>query len=359
MESLEVIGRAYAGRQVLVTGHTGFKGGWLSLWLHRMGAKVAGLALQPPTAPSLYVEARLGELVDSRLADVRDATAVLQAFRDFQPEIVFHLAAQPLVRAGYAAPLPTFETNVMGTAHILDAARHSSSVRAVVVVTTDKCYRESSNVWGYRETDPLGGHDPYAASKAAAELVASAWRDSYGHEANSPLIATARAGNVIGGGDWAAHRLVPDLWRAAQAGAAAEIRNPAAIRPWQHVLEPLAGYLALGERLLAGDASAAEAWNFGPELADMQPVATVCKLVCEQLRVDWRHDDIPHPREAPTLRLDSSKAMLQLGWRPLLDLAQACRLTGEWYARHARGADARLLSFEQIALYEAAAGESR
>lgn len=349
----------YAGRRVLITGHTGFKGGWLATWLHRLGARVAGIALEPDAAPSLFLEARIADLVDSTIADVRDETRVSKIIAGFSPEIVFHLAAQPLVRTGYEAPLRTFATNVMGTANVLEAARRTPSVRAVVVVTSDKCYRETGSIWGYRESDPLGGHDPYAASKAAAELVTGAWRDSFGSEPGAPLIASARAGNVIGGGDWAKDRLVPDLWRAAGAGMPAEIRNPAAVRPWQHVLEPLAGYLILGERLLAADMQAAEAWNFGCNLADMQPVSVLCEHLAPLLGFTWRHDGTAHPREAPTLRLDSSKAMLGLDWHPRLSLQRACELTGDWYARHARGEDAYALILEQIGIYEAATGDNR
>lgn len=350
---------SYAGRRVLVTGHTGFKGGWLVTWLHRLGARVAGFGLEPDTEPALFLQARIGDFVDSWIVDVRDEATVSEIVAGFAPEIVFHLAAQPLVRTGYQAPVLTFATNVMGTAHVLEAARRTPSVRAVVVVTSDKCYRETGSIWGYRESDPLGGHDPYSASKAAAELVTGAWRDSFGNEPGAPLIASARAGNVIGGGDWAKDRLVPDLWRAARAGTRAEIRNPAAVRPWQHVLEPLAGYLMLGERLLAGDTRVAEAWNFGCQLADMQPVNVLCEHLAPSLGFTWRHDEDFHPREAPTLRLDSSKAMLGLDWHPRLDLERACELTGDWYARHARGEDARALMLEQIGIYEAATGDKR
>lgn len=350
---------SYAGRRVLITGHTGFKGGWLATWLDRLGARVAGIALPPETEPSLFLEARIAEFVDSTVADVRDETQVSEIIAGFAPEIVFHLAAQPLVRTGYEAPLRTFATNVMGTANVLEAARRTPSVRAVVIVTSDKCYRETGSLWGYRENDPLGGHDPYAASKAAAELVTGAWRNSFGGEPGAPLIASARAGNVIGGGDWAKDRLVPDLLRAAHAGTPADIRNPSAVRPWQHVLEPLAGYLTLGERLLAGDAQAAEAWNFGCNLQDMQAVSVLCEHLAPLLGFTWQYDGAPHPREAPTLRLDSSKAMLGLGWHPRLSLRRACELTGDWYARHARGEDARALMLEQIAIYETATGDNQ
>jgi len=347
---------AFSGRRVLVTGHTGFKGGWLALWLERLGARVCGLALPPDSIPSLFEAARLDETIESRLADIREATAVAAVVADTAPEIIFHLAAQPLVRRGYRAPLETLATNVMGTAHVLEAARSCPSVRAIVVVTTDKCYENRAWPWGYREMDRLGGHDPYSASKACAELVAAAWRSSYWQSDDAPLVATARAGNVIGGGDWAEDRLVPDLIRAARAGRPALIRNPAAVRPWQHVLEPLAGYLALGARLLAGERRFADAWNFGPSLEDMQAVSTLCNALCPTIGGHWQADGGEHPAEAAILRLDSSRAILELGWRPGWSLAQALRATGQWYARREAGADARALTLEQIGAYEAAAG---
>lgn len=347
---------AYAGRRVLLTGHTGFKGGWLALWLERLGATVCGLALPPDTNPSLFDALRLGETVESNFADIRDVEAVKRVMIDSAPEIVFHLAAQPLVRRSYGAPIETLATNVMGTAHVLEAARNCPSVRAIVVVTTDKCYENRGWDSGYRESDRLGGHDPYSASKACAELVAAAWRSSYYQVDDAPLLATARAGNVIGGGDWAEDRLVPDIVRAIGARQTVLIRNPGAIRPWQHVLEPLAGYLMLGARLLAGDRSVAEAWNFGPALGDTQPVSALCEVLCTRLGGKWRHDEGEHPHEAAVLRLDSSHAMLKLGWAPRWTLAQTLELTADWYARASRGEDARALTLEQISAYEAACG---
>ena len=342
----------YRTRRVLVTGHTGFKGSWLCAWLDTLGAQLGGLALAPDTTPSLYTAATLDDSIDSTLADIRDAAAVDAAIGAFRPEIVFHLAAQPLVRRSYADPLGTYATNVMGTAHVLDAAsRHG--VRAVVVVTSDKCYAPPPPAGGYRESDPLGGHDPYSASKACAELLAASWRDSFC--ADAPRIATARAGNVIGGGDWAEDRLIPDLIRAAQAGQPAPIRNPHAIRPWQHVLEPLAGYLALGARLLAGDARAARAWNFGPDADDMLPVGEVCDRMCAQLGSRWTHDTAAHPHEAPALRLDSRDARAHLPWAPRWNIADAIAAAGQWHRRFAAGESARSLIREQIAAYTEAA----
>lgn len=359
MENLAVAQQVYAGRRVLVTGHTGFKGGWLALWLERLGARVYGLALPPDTTPALFDEAGLAGSMGSHIADLRDASAVAGVLARTRPEIVFHLAAQPLVRRGLAAPLETFATNVMGTVHLLDAVRACPEVRAVVVVTTDKCYDNRRWPCGYRETDRLGGHDPYSASKACAELAVAAWRASYWQSEDAPLVATARAGNVIGGGDWAEDRLIPDLVRGARTGNPAFIRNPAAVRPWQHVLEPLAGYLILGARLLSGERHLAAAWNFGPAFEDMQPVSALCDAFCPAIGGRWQADSGEHPSEAAILRLDSSRARLELGWHPRWDLARALHATGQWYARHDAGDDARELMLEQIDAYVASAGDSR
>ena len=347
----------YRGRRVLITGHTGFKGGWLALWLAQLGARVYGLALPPDTSPSLYQTAQLEKLLDSHMVDVRDGASVRRVVTQAEPEIVFHLAAQPLVLRSYREPVETFATNVMGTVHVLEAVRQTPSVRAVIVITTDKCYKNHDSPWGYRETDPLGGHDPYSASKACTELVAEAWRSSYGQADAAPLIATARAGNVIGGGDWAQNRLVPDIVRAAGAGQPVLIRNPTAVRPWQHVLDPLAGYLQLGLRLLAGERRFADAWNFGPALEDMQPVSTLCHHLCPPLGAHWLADNSSHPAEAKILRLDSSRAMLELGWRHRWPLAQALHATAQWYARQAAGEDARALTLEQINAYASLTGD--
>jgi CDP-glucose 4,6-dehydratase len=330
-----LFGGAYAGRRVLVTGHTGFKGSWLALWLRALGARVAGLALPPETEPSHYRLLQPGA-VDTSI-DLRDARAVRARLAEFAPEIVFHLAAQPLVRRGYAEPAATFATNVTGLIHLLEAVRATPSVRAVVNATSDKCYLNNGRGQPFREDDPLGGNDPYSASKACAEIVSACWRASFlGARPGRPvLLATARAGNVIGGGDWSEDRLVPDLVRAAVAGRALPIRNPHAIRPWQHVLEPLAGYLLLGQRLLAGDAGVARAWNFGP---GQQGQLTVARLV-EAFARCWprlqvRIDTAAHPPEAARLLLDCRETRLQLGWRPVWHLAETVRRTADWYRSH-------------------------
>ncbi|HET7344224.1 MAG TPA: CDP-glucose 4,6-dehydratase [Methylomirabilota bacterium] len=341
-------------RSVFLTGHTGFKGGWLATWLHALGARVTGYALAPDTTPSFFATCGVAGRLTSHLADVTDAAALTRALTAARPSVVLHLAAQSLVRRSYAAPVATFATNVLGTAHLLEAVRQAPSVEAVVVVTSDKCYDNREQPEGYREDEALGGHDPYSASKAAAELVTAAYRRSF--FAGGPRVATARAGNVIGGGDWAADRLVPDAMRALVRGEALRVRHPTAVRPWQHVLEPLAGYLRLAERLTESEAFAGS-WNFGPREDDAVPVATLVELLLGLW--DGGHweaapeDSAPH--EAGLLRLDWTKARERLGWRPLLTLKEAAELTVAWY-RAAAGATAdacHRLTLEQIAQYEA------
>jgi len=338
----------WRGKRVFLTGHTGFKGGWLALWLKRLGAQVSGYALAPE-AGGFHELADVRQVLQADwTADVRDAPALLDALITAQPEVVFHLAAQPLVRASYADPLGTFATNVMGTANLLDAVRQYGGVRATVVVTTDKCYRDLGPPC--RETDALGGHDPYSASKAGAEIVAASYAASY----ELPL-ATARAGNVIGGGDISTDRLVPDLLRAIDSGAPVHLRHPDAVRPWQHVLEPLRGYLTLSERLLAGDAEAAQAWNFGPRDEDARTVGEVVAELARRWGDDARTDVQAgdHPHEATWLKLDTSLARQRLSWRPRLDLGSALQLTVDWHRGWLAGADPRALTLEQIASYEA------
>ncbi|WP_346344746.1 CDP-glucose 4,6-dehydratase [Sphingomonas sp. dw_22] len=344
---------AWEGRRVLITGHTGFKGSWLSLWLHALGAEVTGFALAPPTRPSLFEQARIGDLITHVEGDVRDAAAVRAVVEATRPEAIFHLAAQPLVRASYDDPVGTYATNVMGTAHVLEAARQVPGVGAVVCVTSDKCYENREWVWPYRESDPMGGHDPYSSSKGAAELVIAAWRRSFFSEAG-PLVASVRAGNVIGGGDWAEDRLIPDLVRAFEAGAAPLIRSPDAVRPWQHVLEALGGYLMIAERLLEGDSRFAEGWNFGPSDEDARPVS----WIVERMRAAWGEgasnslpDTGPRPHEAGLLRLDCSKARAALGWQPALRLEQALERVVAWHRAVAAGKDARRVTLAQIADY--------
>lgn len=351
-----VNGAFWRGRRVLVTGHTGFKGGWLSLWLGALGARTSGLALAP-LADGIFSASGLQESMQSVLGDIRDYGLVERTLREAEPEIVFHLAAQPIVRDSYAQPLETYATNVMGTAHVLEAVRQVPAVRAVVVVTTDKCYENQDWAWGYRENDRLGGADPYSSSKACAELVAAAYRKSYyGGNAKSPAIAlaTARAGNVIGGGDWCKDRLIPDLVRSASAGRVPEIRNPTAVRPWQYVLEPLRGYLKLAEEL-AGTRGPdfSDAWNFGPSDADAKPVEWVVQRFLAHLRAgaNWARQPGDHPHEARWLKLDSSKSASLLGWRPALGLDEALQSTAEWYRRAGSGEDMRRFSLDQISAY--------
>jgi CDP-glucose 4,6-dehydratase len=342
-------------RRVLVTGHTGFKGGWLSLWLQSLGAKVAGYALAPATDPNLFGLARVGEGMDSTLANVQDLAALTRHIERVQPEVVFHLAAQSVVRVSYDEPVETYATNVMGTVHLLEAVRASEAVRAVVVVTSDKCYENREWNWSYREIDPLGGHDPYSNSKGCAELVAAAYRASFfgATGRGRASIASVRAGNVIGGGDWTKDRLIPDIMRAIAAGRPVAIRNPASIRPWQHVLEPLHGYLMVARRLYEEGSAFAEAWNFGPREEDCRSVRWIVDRLAESWGegVRWEIDDRARPHEAAYLKLDSSKAVARLGWRPRWDLATALASIVRWHKAHHEGADMRRAVLAQIDEY--------
>ncbi len=346
--------RSWSGRPVLVTGHTGFKGGWLALWLHAAGARVTGYSLPAPTQPSLHERARIGELVDETIGDVRDLASFERCVREAKPEVVFHLAAQSLVRRSYEDPVETYGTNVVGTAVVLEALRRAGGVRAAVVVTSDKCYENREWAWGYRENDALGGYDPYSNSKGCAELVTAAFRSSFfnpGRFAEHGLaLASARSGNVIGGGDWAPDRLVPDVARAAASGAPARIRNPQATRPWQHVLEPVGAYVLLAEKLLEDGPRHAEAWNFGPEPRDVVSVRHVLERIVAHWggAARWVPDPGEHPHEARALGLDCAKAAERLGWRPRLGLEAAIEWTVVWYRAWLRKEDLRRVSLEQI-----------
>jgi len=336
---------------VLVTGHTGFKGAWLSLWLAELGAEVVGLADGVPTSPSLYQLAGVGDAVEHVTADVRDAGRVAAAVADARPEVVLHLAAQPMVRRSFRDPVETYAVNVMGTVNVLDAVRRApgDDLRVAIVVTSDKCYENRDWVWGYREDEPMGGHDPYSSSKGAAELVTAAYRSSYFAAEGAPAVASARAGNVVGGGDWGEDRLVPDIFRAALAGAPIRIRNPAAVRPWQHVLNPLSGYLRLAERAWE-DRGAAQGWNFGPADEDARPVGWIVDRIGELWDGDLPRevDPGPHPHEAHWLKLDSSLARARLGWSPPWDLAEGLRRTADWYRAYRDGEDVRATTLGQI-----------
>ncbi len=345
----------WRGRRVLLTGHTGFKGAWLALWLQRLGAQVSAVALPPPTQPNLFTLAGVQDAVAHRILDLRDAEGIAAVVREAKPEIVLHLAAQALVRESYLDPLATFATNVQGTANLLDAVRRCGGVRAVVVITTDKVYENLENSLPYRETDALGGHDPYSASKAACEIVIASYRSAYLNAAGIP-VASARAGNVIGGGDWAADRLIPDAIRAWSTGQVLQIRRPQAIRPWQHVLEPLAGYLVLAQALWEQPALAG-AYNFGPHTHE----ATIVRTVVELARAAFGYgettwgDGTEGPHEAGRLALETAKARHVLGVAPRWSLAESVRRSVDWYCEQLAGADARALCLRDIAAYEAAA----
>lgn len=344
----------WRAKRVLLTGHTGFKGSWLSLWLQSMGARLCGLSLTPPTEPALFNVARVAEGMDHHIADIRDYSAVKSAMDVFRPEIIIHMAAQPLVRLSYQQPIETYATNVMGTVHVLEAARHSASVRAIVNITTDKCYENREWVWGYREDEPMGGYDPYSNSKGCAELVSSAYRKSFLKDAGIAM-ATARAGNVIGGGDWALDRLIPDVLRALQDKQPVLIRSPHAIRPWQHVLEPLSGYLLLAERLYTAGQTDAEGWNFGPHDEDARPVQWIVEKICNDWGdgASWTLQPGEHPHEASFLKLDISKARQRLQWAPRWSLETALNLITEWHQAWLNGQDMRAMCLTQISQYRA------
>jgi len=349
---------AWEGRDVLVTGHTGFKGSWLCLWLQSLGARVTGLSWGVPTAPSLYELARVGDGMAAEFStDVRDAAAVREAIAAARPSVVLHLAAQPLVRRSFVAPVETYAVNVMGTVNVLDAVRLEPGVQAVVVVTSDKCYDNREQRRPFQEDDPMGGHDPYSNSKGCAELVVDAYRRSFfsGNGKDAPRLGSARAGNVIGGGDWGEGRLIPDIMRAALGGSEIAIRSPEAVRPWQHVLNPLMGYLLLAEALL-DDPLHASGWNFGPADDDVRPVRWIVDRLTELWPADlrWAIDPGPHVREAGWLALDSTKAREHLGWVPAWELEEALRRIVSWYRELQAGADMRWLSLDQIGAFTTA-----
>lgn len=352
MQLAEMLTGFYRNRRVLVTGHTGFKGSWLSVWLHMLGAEVVGVALDPPSSPSMFQALELDSLIDSRRVDINDYAALLKSVQDFQPEVVTHLAALSLVRPSYIDPLSTLDTNILGTAKILEACRQTPSVRSVVIITSDKCYRNNEWVWGYRENDPMGGHDPYSASKGCAELVTASYiksffnRNEYGNK-HHVAVASARAGNAIGGGDWGLDRLIPDCFRALHSNECIHIRYPSAVRPWQHAMECLSGYLMLGTKLYEYGPEYGCGWNFAPmDMGDIWPVERVVKYICKLWgNGQYSIDSGVQPHEAHMLCLDCTKANIDLGWRPRYRVARALQETVEWYkawsedpsAEHMRG----------------------
>lgn len=348
----------WRGKRVFVTGHTGFKGSWLSLWLQSLGAELTGYALKPPTNPSLFEEARVGEGMTSIEGDIRDLAFFSESIQATRPEIVVHMAAQPLVRYSYQNPVETYAINVMGTVHMLEAVRTTPGIKAVLCVTTDKCYENHGHEIPYRESDPMGGYDPYSSSKGCAELVSAAYRTSFFNPKNYGLhgvaLATVRAGNVIGGGDWAQDRLIPDIVTAFENGQPVHIRNPNAIRPWQHVLEPLRGYLILAEKLVQEGTAFAEGWNFGPQDEDVKSVGWVVEQMAQRWGkgAKWQIDLGEHPHEANYLRLEILKAQDRLDWKPALSLENAIDLIVDWYIKRQAGTNIRALTLSQIADYQ-------
>lgn len=360
MEGVEVNPDFWGNKKVLITGHTGFKGSWLALWLQSLGAELTGYALEPPTKPNLFDFANIADGTDSIIGDIRDIEKLRSVINKKQPEIVMHMAAQAIVRRSYLDPVDTFASNVMGTVNVLEAVRLSTSTRVVLIVTSDKCYENREWLWPYRECEPLGGHDPYSSSKACAEIVTAAYRRSFfaavGGNRPKTLVAAARAGNVIGGGDWAEDRLIPDIIRAFAAGKPVVIRNPSAIRPWQHVLEPLNGYLMLIERLWEGNAEFADAWNFGPDFYDAKPVSWIADNMVDLWGdgASWTTDQSCQPHEAHSLTLNSTKARTLLKWEPKYGVADALAKTVEWYKMFCNGCydcSIRQITLRQIEEY--------
>ena len=346
----------WKGKRVFLTGHTGFKGSWLSLWLQHMGAVVKGYALDPPTSPALFDQAQVANEMESEIGDIRSLSAIKASIISFRPDILIHMAAQPLVRLSYKEPVDTYSTNVMGTVNVLEAARHCTSLKAVVNVTTDKCYENKEWVWGYRETEQMGGHDPYSNSKGCAELVTSAFRNSYFCQPSGLALASARAGNVIGGGDWAEDRLIPDILRAFEAGKPAIVRNPLATRPWQHVLEPLGGYLVLSQRLYTEGQKFAEGWNFGARDQDVKSVESIVDVMVSKWGGEacWELNNESQPHEAILLKLDISKAGSLLGWQPRWSLEHSLERIVDWHRHWLAGGNVKEKTLEQIVEYQEA-----
>lgn len=352
----DIFQQFYKGKTVLVTGHTGFKGSWLAIWLHEMGAKVVGLAQDPATDKDNFVLSGLADKITDIRGDIRDAETVNAVFEQYQPEIVFHLAAQPIVRLSYEQPVETYQTNVMGSIHVMEAFRRCSSAKVAVMITTDKCYENREQIWGYRENEPMGGYDPYSSSKGAAEIAISSWRRSFMHpdkyEQHHKSIASVRAGNVIGGGDWAKDRIIPDCIRALETGTPIAIRNRTAVRPWQHVLEPLSGYLLLAQKMWEDPTRYCEGWNFGPNAESIATVWDIASLLIRHYGSGSLQDtsDPNAVHEANLLMLDISKARFQLGWNPRLNLDQTAELTADWYMRY-QHEDVYSLCVKQIEQY--------
>jgi len=352
MESLGMTPSFWNDKTVFLTGHTGFKGGWISHWLYELGASVHGYSLEPPTQPSFFTETRLQRrLARTTVGDIRNFGELTSALKQAKPDIIIHMAAQPLVRESYNTPVETFAANVIGTVNVLEAARQVGTAKAIVNITTDKCYENKEWLWPYRENDRLGGHDPYSASKACAEIVAAAYRNSFLADANIQL-ASARAGNVIGGGDWATDRLIPDFLRALDAGKTLSIRSPNAVRPWQHVLEPLSGYLMLAEKLYSDGGAFAEAWNFGPNHEDAKSAGWIVERLCALTpSARWKTESAKQPHEAGLLTLDSSKAKAELGWDPRWNLETALSKTTEWHQAWRNREDMAAITTQQIQVY--------
>jgi len=341
----------WKNKRVYLTGHTGFKGSWLALWLHSLGATVKGYALESPTTPSLFNEANIAEIIESEIGDIRDLDKLQKSMVNFNPDVLIHMAAQPLVRLSYKEPVETYETNVMGTVKVLEAARNCPKLKSIVSVTTDKCYENKEWFWGYREDEPMGGHDPYSSSKGCAELVTSAYRRSFMQEKNVGL-ATARAGNVVGGGDWAEDRLIPDILRAFEKDKPVVVRNPRSTRPWQHVLEPLSGYLVLAQRLYEEPQAYADGWNFGPREEDAKPVDWILnQMISKWPNSKWELDTNAHPHEAGYLKLDISKAKARLNWQPTWNLEQTLEKIIKWHRFWLNKEDMQAICLNEINEY--------